>query len=132
MKARASPIYLRILTVTTYSKKGAITWKHLKKICIDENMKMPNINGIKRVQSFNSDVSVNFLLDDESRDFLKENLPLTGVVIYEPTLKKLAENIIILNRQKHRMSDESRISLMNKEIYQGYRETSFYTSIIEA
>ncbi|AHF58631.1 hypothetical protein J8K62_03225 [Streptococcus suis] len=106
--------------------------KTFKDIFLSEGMKMPNINGIKRVQSFNSDVSVNFLLDDESRDFLKENLPLTGVVIYEPTLKKLAENIIILNRQKHRMSDESRISLMNKEIYQGYREASFYTSIIEA
>lgn len=105
--------------------------KTFKKICIDENLEMPNINGIKRVQGFNSDNSVPFILDNDSREFLKKNLPLTGV-IYEPTLKKLAENIIILNRQKHRISDESRISLMNKEIYQGYRETSFYTSIIEA
>ncbi|CRH92812.1 Uncharacterised protein [Chlamydia trachomatis] len=104
--------------------------KTFKEIFLNEGMEMSNINGIKRVQSFNSDVSVNFLLDDESRDFLKENLPIEGV-IYEPTLKKLAENIIILNRQKHRISDESRISLMNKEIYQS-RETSFYTSIIEA
>ncbi|HEL0010611.1 TPA: hypothetical protein TUL06_001934 [Streptococcus equi subsp. zooepidemicus] len=105
--------------------------KKFKEIFLNEGMKMPNNNGIKRVQSFNSDVSVNFLLDDESRDFLKKNLSIASV-IYEPTLKKLAENIIILNRQKHRMSDESRISLMNKEIYQGYREASFYTSIIEA
>lgn len=106
--------------------------KTFKDIFLSEGMEMPNINGIKRVQSFNSDVSVNFLLDDESRDFLKKNLPIASV-IYEPTLKKLAENIIILNRQKHhRMSDESRICLMNKEIYQGYRETSFYTSVIEA
>ncbi|MCL6222076.1 hypothetical protein ML603_09625 [Streptococcus dysgalactiae subsp. equisimilis] len=104
--------------------------KTFKEIFLNEGMEMSNINGIKRVQSFNSDVSVNFLLDDESRDFLKENLPIEGV-IYEPTLKKLAENIIILNRQKHRISDKSRISLMNKEIYQS-RETSFYTSIIEA
>lgn len=86
---------------------------------------------LSEYRAFNSDKSVNFTLDDESRDFLKENLPIEGV-IYEPTLKKLAENIIILNRQKHRISDEFRISLMNKEIYQGYRETSFYTSIIEA
>ncbi|HFR3255582.1 TPA: hypothetical protein ACHU6D_001749 [Streptococcus suis] len=105
--------------------------KKFKNIFLNEGMKMPNNNGIKRVQSFNSDVSVNFLLDDESRDFLKEKLPIEGV-IYEPTLKKLAENILILNRQKHRISDKSRISLMNKEIYQGYREASFYTSIIEA
>lgn len=105
--------------------------KKFKEIFLNEGMKMPNNNGIKRVQSFNSDESVNFTLDDESRDFLKKNLPIASV-IYAPTLKKLAENIIILNRQKHRMSDESRISLMNKEIYQGYREASFYTSIIEA
>ncbi|MCH1634646.1 hypothetical protein [Streptococcus suis] len=105
--------------------------KKFKEIFLNEGMKMPNNNGIKRVQSFNSDVSVNFLLDDESRDFLKEKLPIEGV-IYEPTLKKLAENILILNRQKHRISDKSRIILMNKEIYQGYREASFYTSIIEA
>lgn len=100
-------------------------------IFISEKMEMPNINGVKRVQSFNSDISVDFILDDESRDFLKKNLPIVGV-IYEPTLKKFAENIIILNRQKHRISDASRISLMNKPIYQGYKGTSFYTSIIEA
>ncbi|HFR3790124.1 TPA: hypothetical protein ACHVHN_000313 [Streptococcus suis] len=102
-----------------------------KDIFLSEGMEMPNINGIKRVQGFNSDNSVPFILDNDSREFLKKNLPIEGV-IYEPTMKKLAENIIILNRQKHRISDESRISLMNKEIYQGYRETSFYTSIIEA
>ncbi|HEL1740907.1 TPA: hypothetical protein ACGPAW_001871 [Streptococcus suis] len=105
--------------------------KTFKDIFLSEGMEMPNINGIKRVQGFNSDDSVPFILDNDSREFLKKNLPLAGV-IYEPTLKKLAENIIILNRQKHRVSDESRISLMNKEIYQGYRETSFYTSVIEA
>ena len=102
--------------------------KTFKDIFLSEGMEMPNINGIKRVQGFNSDNSVSFILDNDSREFLKKNLPIEGV-IYEPTLKKLAENIIILNRQKHRMSDESRISLMNKEIYQGYRETSFYTSV---
>ncbi|HEL0241797.1 TPA: hypothetical protein TUO04_001865 [Streptococcus equi subsp. zooepidemicus] len=105
--------------------------KTFKDIFLSEGMEMPNINGIKRVQGFNSDNSVPFILDNDSREFLKKNLPIERV-IYEPTMKKLAENIIILNRQKHRISDESRISLMNKEIYQGYRETSFYTSIIEA
>ena len=106
--------------------------KTFKDIFLSEGMEMPNINGIKRVQGFNSDNSVPFILDNDSREFLKKNLPIIEGVIYEPTMKKLAENIIILNRQKHRISDESRISLMNKEIYQGYRETSFYTSIIEA
>ena len=102
-----------------------------KDIFISEKMEMPNNNGVKRVQSFNSYSSVQFILDDESREFLKKNLPFVDV-IYEPTLKKFAENIIILNRQKHRVSDASRISLMNKPIYQGYKGTSFYTSIIEA
>lgn len=102
-----------------------------KDIFISEKMEMPNINGVKRVQNFNSNISVDFLFEDESRDFLKNHLPVVGV-IYEPTLKKFAENIIILNRQKHRISDASRISLMNKPIYQGYKGTSFYTSIIEA
>ena len=99
----------------------------LTDIFISEKMEMPNIHGVKRVQRFNFDFSVNFIFDDESRDFLKKNLPIEGV-IYEPTLKKFAENIIILNRQKHRISGASRISLMNKPIYQGYKETSFYTS----
>ncbi|MFS9281601.1 hypothetical protein [Streptococcus oralis] len=102
-----------------------------KDIFISEKMEMPNINGVKRVQSCNFDSSVQFILDAESREFLKKHLPIVGV-IYEPTLKKFAENIIILNRQKHRISDASRISLMNKPIYQGYKGTSFYTSIIEA
>ena len=102
-----------------------------KDIFISEKMEMPNINGVKRVQNFNSNISVDFLFEDESRDFLKNHLPVVGV-IYEPTLKKFAENIIILNRQKHRVSDAPRISLMNKPIYQGYKGTSFYTSIIEA
>ena len=102
-----------------------------KDIFISEKMEMPDINGVKRVQNFNSNFSVEFILDDESRDFLKKHLPIVGV-IYEPTLKKFAENIIILNRQKHRVSDVPRISLMNKPIYQGYKGTSFYTSIIEA
>ena len=81
--------------------------KKFKEIYLKEVMEMPNISGISRVQRFNSDESVEFELDDESRVFLKSNLPLTSK-IYEPTLKKLAENIIILNRQKHRKTDVSR------------------------
>lgn len=103
--------------------------KKFKEIYIKELMEMPNISGISRVQRFNSDESVEFELDDESRVFLKSNLPLTSK-IYEPTLKKLAENIIILNRQKHRKTAVSRIHLMNEHQYHGYRDASFYISAI--
>lgn len=104
--------------------------KTFKDIFDSEKMEMPNEVGICRLQRFNSDMSVSFRLDDDSRDFLRKHLPPLGR-IYEPTLKKLAENIIILNRQKHRVSDKTRISLMNEPVYQGYRNASFYTSIIE-
>lgn len=104
--------------------------KTFKEIYLTEVMEMPNISGISRVQRFNSDESVEFEFDNESRVFLRANLPLTSK-IYEPTLKKLAENIIILNRQKHRSkTDVSRIHLMNEYQYHGYRDASFYTSAI--
>lgn len=104
--------------------------KTFKEIFDKENMEMPNENGIKRVQSFNSNVSVDFILDDESREFLKRNLPFAK--INEPTLKKIAENILILNWQKHCISDKTRLSLMNEPVYQGYRNTSFYSSVSES
>ena len=44
----------------------------LTDIFISEKMEMPNIHGLKRVQRFNFDFSVNFIFDDESRDFLKK------------------------------------------------------------
>lgn len=103
--------------------------KTFKEIFIDENMEMPNKYGITRVQRINLDSSVEFEFDDESKDFLRNELAtLTqkAEIIYEPTLKKFAENIILLNRQKHRKDDKSRISLMNDEIYHGYRNISFY------
>lgn len=103
--------------------------KTFKEIYLAETMEMPNTYGISRVQRFNPSESVKFDLDDDSKIFLISNLPLTNK-IYEPTLKKLAENIIILNRQKHRKTDISRIHLMNKSQYGGYRNISFYTSAI--
>lgn len=104
--------------------------KTFKKIFIKEGMTMPNAFGIARVQRSNLSESVRFDLDDESRVFLKANLPLTGKV-YEPTMKKIAENILILNRQKHRKTDVPRITLMNGQHYGSYRDSSFYTSTIE-
>ena len=39
--------------------------KTFKDIFLSEGMEMPNINGIKRVQGFNSDNSVPFILDND-------------------------------------------------------------------
>ena len=103
--------------------------KTFKEIFIQEAMTMPNAFGIARVQRSNLNESVSFTLDEESRVFLKANLPLTGKV-YEPTLKKIAENILILNREKHRKTDISRLTLMNNQHYRSYRDSSFYTSTL--
>lgn len=99
-----------------------------KEIFIKEDMTMPNAFGIARVQRANLNESVSFDLDEESRIFLKNNLPLTGK-IYEPTMKKLAENILILNRQRHNKTGLSRLTLMNNQHY-NYRNSSFYTSTL--
>lgn len=104
--------------------------KSFKEIFIAEEMVMPNAFGIARVQRSNLNESVRFDLDDESRVFLKANLPLTGKV-YKPTMKKIAENILILNCQKHRKTDIPRILLMNESSYGSYRDSSFYTTTIE-
>lgn len=103
--------------------------KTFKEIFNQEGMIMPNAFGIARVQHCNLNESVRFELDEESRVFLKTNLPLTGKV-YEPTMKKIAENILILNRQKHRETDVSRIRLMNELNYRGYQNSSFYMSTV--
>lgn len=104
--------------------------KTFKEIFIAERMVMPNVFGVFRVQRSNLNESVKFELDEESRVFLKANLPLSGRV-NEPTIKKIAENILILNRQKYCNNDVPRICLMNEKIYKGYRDSSFYTSTIE-
>lgn len=102
--------------------------KTFKEIFIKEGMTMPNAFGIARVQRSNLNESVRFYLDHESKVFLRTHLPLTGK-IYEPTMKKFAENILILNRQKHRKTDAPRILLMNESNYASYRDSSFYMSI---
>lgn len=105
-----------------------IIMKTFKEIFYIEKMSMPNDYGRKRVQRFNPDESVSFVLDDESREFLKRELQFDE--IYEPTLKKFAKNIIILNRQKHRRLDKTRMELMNGRNY-SYKGESFYTTIVE-
>ncbi|MDS4841456.1 hypothetical protein RQ087_10925 [Streptococcus pneumoniae] len=102
--------------------------KTFKELVDIEGMVFPNSYGVKRVQRFNPEESVNFLLDKASRELLKRKLPFDK--INEPTLKKFAENIIILNRQKHRVSDRTRMVLMN-EVNYSYSGESFYTTIVE-
>lgn len=102
--------------------------KTFKEIFIQEAMTMPNAFGISRVQRSNLDESVSFVLDEDSRVFLRNNLPLAGKV-YEPTLKKIAENILILNHQRHYKTGLSRLTLMNNQHY-NYRNSSFYTSTL--
>jgi len=102
--------------------------KTFKELVDIEGMVFPNSHGVKRVQRFSPDESPCFLLDDESRELLMRKLPFDK--INEPTLKKFAENIIVLNRQKHRVSDKSRMVLMNEANY-SYSGESFYTTIVE-
>lgn len=89
-----------------------------------ERMVMPNTYGIVRVQRCNHELSVDFILDQDSIDFLKKQLPPIEGKIYMPTLKKIAENIILLNREVHYKSGKSRIVLMNFPNYR-YLPTSF-------
>ncbi|ATF26258.1 hypothetical protein [Brochothrix thermosphacta] len=92
-----------------------------------ESMILPNNYGLARVQRCNHPLSVSFELDEDSIEFLKNNLKIDGS-IYMPTLKKIAENIIILNREIHFSNGEARISLMNLANY-NYLPTSFnYTT----
>lgn len=102
--------------------------KTFKELVDIEEMVFPNSYGVKRVQRFNPDESPLFLLDDPSRELLKRKLQFDK--INEPTLKKFAENIIVLNRQKQHVTNKSRIVLMN-EVNYSYSDESFYTTIVE-
>lgn len=96
-------------------------------IYTSESMVLPNNYGLARVQRCNHPLSITFELDEDSIQFLIENLKIDGT-IYMPTLKKIAENIIILNREIHFNNGYSRISLMNLPNY-SYLPTSFnYTT----
>lgn len=102
--------------------------KNFKQIVVNEGMLLPDtIKSFKRVQRYKSNYSFDFELDKESREFLSEKLPLK---CSEPLFKKIAENIIILNREKHRKTDIGRMELMKYEKYHGYQDNSFYISQI--
>ncbi|ANZ99531.1 hypothetical protein BFC22_05245 [Carnobacterium divergens] len=96
-------------------------------IYTSESMILPNNYGLARVQRCNHPLSITFELDKDSIDFLKEQLPPIKGKIYLPTLKKIAENIILFNREVHYKNGESRIVLMNLPNYR-YLPTSFLQS----
>lgn len=100
--------------------------KTFEEIYQDEKIKIPfSYNGAKRVQRFKTTKSIDFELDESSIDLIKANYPLKCTF---PTLKKVAENLIILNREKHRKTDISRLDLMQLPTYHGYKNESFYYS----
>lgn len=101
--------------------------KTFAEISKEENIIIPRTSLYAgRVQRYNSSLSVDFDLDEDSITLLESELPFSR--IYETTLKKIAENLIILNRQYHRKTDEKRLDLMSQPIYHGYRDGSFYYS----
>ncbi|MFS1058783.1 hypothetical protein ACFC9I_06130 [Enterococcus casseliflavus] len=94
-------------------------------ICKREGIDIPrDLRTNKRLQRFTTNYSVTFILDEASNALLDATLPFD--TIQYNLKKKLAENIIIAHREKHRKTDESRLTLMEKEIYGGYRKESFY------
>ena len=54
---------------------------------------------------------------------------MINLLYQEIDLKKMAENIIIAHREKHRRTDISRLSLVERPTYRGYRPGSFYYSV---
>jgi hypothetical protein len=89
----------------------------------EERFKIPTtVRVAKRIQQFSSNLSVPFELDRNSIALLEANLPFK---CNYTLLKKMAENIIISSREKHRKTDKSRLDLMEREFYH-YRNSSFY------
>lgn len=101
--------------------------KTFEEIYKNENIKIPSTHqGAKRVQRFKTTKSIEFELDESSIALIKASYPFE---CYFPTLKKVAENLIILNREKHRKTNISHLDLMQLPNYHEYRNESFYYSI---
>jgi hypothetical protein len=88
-----------------------------------EKIALPtDIRTTRRVQRYSTSRSVNFVLDEASLELLNATLPLK----YQYTcLKKVAENIIILHREKYRWTDVSHLELKKKDSCR-YQQKSFY------
>ncbi|MDK1733311.1 hypothetical protein N0K71_06690 [Dellaglioa algida] len=75
-----------------------------------------------RIQNLNPQESIDFILDNDSEELLKNSfnqlLPAEEKTnISQATLKKVAENILILNQWYHSGSHELWIDMINKPIY---------------
>lgn len=100
--------------------------KTIFEIFEDEKIVIPYTKiWAKRVQRYKSSLSIDFELDEKSTEFLQAQLPFKCT---SPLLKKIAENIVILNRQKHRKTDISRLELMQLPKYR-FHNDSFYYSV---
>ncbi|WP_010170769.1 hypothetical protein [Bacillus coahuilensis] len=97
------------------------------KIVKEEQIKIPTtIQLAKRVQHFSSQRSVDFIFDEESNNLLEREFPLNCRYNLK---KKIAENIIILHREKYRKNDKTRLELMEVSNHGRYRNDSFYYTI---
>ena len=100
--------------------------KTFDEIVKEEKIIIPtSLYGARRVQRFSPSRSVDFDLDENSIKLLEAFFPLKCTYTL---LKKIAENIIIASREKHRITDMSRLRLMQLTTYHGYRNSSFYYS----
>ena len=94
----------------------------------EEGFTIPtSLVGAKRVQRYSTCISVDFELDKSSIELLEAAFPLKKCRY--TLLKKIAENIIILNREKYEGTNETRLNLMQLPVYRGYRDSSFNYSI---
>ncbi|MDK4450051.1 hypothetical protein [Enterococcus casseliflavus] len=92
----------------------------------EEEIDIPrDIKTAKRLQRFYTGCSIAFVLDEASLLLLQATLPFEKCQY--TFLKRMAENILIAHRQRHRKTDESRLDLMKKD-YHGYHDDSFYYS----
>ncbi|MGE7848178.1 hypothetical protein [Bacillus cereus] len=100
--------------------------KTFAEICREEKINIPTtLVGAKRIQRFLPTRSVDFELDKISIVLLETNLPFKCTYTL---LKKIAENLIISNREKHRRTDITRLNLMQLPYYH-YKDDSFYYSV---
>jgi hypothetical protein len=82
----------------------------------------------RRIQRYSPIESVEFELDEKSIKLLKDNVYFDNMSF--TFMKKMAENIIILNRLKHRGTNVSRLELIAKSDYH-YPDKSFDYKLYE-
>lgn len=99
--------------------------KTFSSLCKEEGVALPrDIKTARRLQRFHTGYSIDFILDESSLRLLKDTLPFENCQY--TFLKKMAENILIAHRQRHRTTGETLLELMRKEDYNGYNKESFY------